>query len=43
METDVHLWHHVADFFLVFQAKIIEKIKTQFYVHQMFSENRALY
>ena len=40
MKTGVHLWRYRAEFFLeweMFETKFVEKLKTTFYIQQLFS------
>ena len=45
MKTDTHFWSHLAQFFLeqeMFQAKVVEKIKTHILCSVSFLENGAV-
>ena len=46
MQTDVHLWSSLFQFFLeweMFQANVMEKLKTHILCSNIFFENRAVY
>ena len=46
MQTLRHFWRYFAKFFLeveMFQTQVVQKIRTQYNVQQLFSENRTLY
>jgi len=45
METDIHFWSHLDQFFLewkMFQKHVLDKIKTHFTFKKIFNENRAV-
>jgi hypothetical protein len=46
MKIYVHLWSHLAKFFLereIVQKRVVEKIKTHIWFSIIFSENRAIF
>jgi hypothetical protein len=46
MKTNMHVWSHLAQFFLeweLFQTKVVEKIKTHISCFITFSGSRAVY
>jgi len=46
MKTNIHFLIYLAQFFLeweIFQAKVVEKIKTHFMSNNFYFENRAFY
>jgi len=46
MQTDIHFWSYLAQFFLqweMFQTKVVQKIKTHILCSVTFLENRAVY
>jgi len=46
MKTNIHFCLHLFQFYLeweMVQTKVVEKIKTQFHVQYLFSENREIY
>ena len=46
MQTDIHLWSYVVQFFLeweMLQTKVVQKIKTHILCSVTFSENRAVW
>jgi hypothetical protein len=46
MNTNINFWLYLAHFSLewkTFQTKVVEKVKTQFYIQYFFLKNRAFY